>query len=292
MILLALLLFGVATLIYWPKKQNWGRGQLPPKTPIQVASITPMPTASPTPTPMATASAIVKRLGFAEMNKAYGPCVNLPVIMYHHVEDMKKAIKEGHGSLTVDTTYFRKHLEYLKSHGYTFVTTSELEAFFDGKGQLPSKPVMLSFDDGYVDNYTDAFPVMKELGAKGVLFLPTGLTNNPGYLTWDNIAEMNSSGVFTFGNHTWSHMNVGGKKEIVQKEITTADKQLSERGLNLQKVFAYPYGLENGFAVGILKNMGYGLAFTTQHGSIECAKQRLSLPRIRVGNTSLLAYGF
>ena len=128
-------------------------------------------------------------------------------------------------------------------------------------------------------------------GAKGVIFTPTGLLNNPGYLNWEKIQEMAGSGLITFGNHTWSHRNVGGAASIVETEITTADTQLTDHGLNNPKIFAYPYGLESNNATKDLTKLGYKLAFTTVSGRVQCAKKKFDLTRIRVGNTSLSSYG-
>lgn len=239
------------------------------------------PTATPTPKP----------LSMAEMNKLYGPCVSVPILMFHHVEDMTKAKEDGHASLTVGLDYFKKDLEYLSSKGYTTIFPADLISFFDNGVTLPAKPVMLTFDDGYDDNGAEMYQMMKEANMKGVIFIPTGLMDNPGYLSWEKVKEMNNSGNFYFGNHTWSHRNVGGSLSVVEYEAKTADTQLADRGLNLTKVFAYPYGIENGQAVKLLKDMGYKLAFTTVYGRTQCEKKRFDLPRIRIGNAPLSSYG-
>jgi peptidoglycan/xylan/chitin deacetylase (PgdA/CDA1 family) len=250
---------------------------------------TPMATVTPTASPSATPTP--KPLTFAEMNKLYGPCVSMPVLMFHHVEDLTLAKEEGHASLTVGIDYFKKDLEYLAAKGYTTILPVDLINFFDNGTKLPAKAVMLTFDDGYADNGTEMYQAMLAAGAKGTIFTPTGLMNNPGYLSWEKIREMAGSGLIYFGNHTWSHRNVGGSLTVVENELKTADTQLTEKGLNDSKVFAYPYGVENGQAVKILKNYGYKLAFTTVHGRTMCEKKRFDLPRIRVGNAPLSSYG-
>ena len=250
---------------------------------IPMASISATPTASPSPT--------VKVLSFAEMNALYGPCVRMPILMYHHVDKLETAKTGGYGSLTVAPEMFKNQMEYLKAKGYSFVAPAELINFFNGTGVLPTKPVMITFDDGYMDNYSVAYPILRDIGGKAVVYLATGLMENPNYMSWSNIAEMNNSGVIIFGNHTWSHRNVGGNREAVKNEILTADTQLKERGLNQTKTFAYPYGIENGFVEKFLAEQGYGMALTTVPGSVQCSKKRYVLPRTRIGNTSLANYG-
>jgi peptidoglycan/xylan/chitin deacetylase (PgdA/CDA1 family) len=254
-----------------------------------VQTTTPSPTVTPTPT--VTPSPTPKPLTFAEMNKLFGPCVSMPILMYHHVEDLETAKKAGHASLTVSIEYFMKHMEYLTSKGYTTVTPADLINFFDNGVALPAKPVMLTFDDGYADNGEEMYQLMLAAKTKGTVFIPTGLMNNPGYLSWEKVREMAGSGLFSFGNHTWSHRNVGGDLKVVEYEVTTADTQLTEQGLNNPKTFVYPYGIETGKAVQLLKDKGYKLAFTTVYGRTQCEKKRFDLPRIRVGNAPLSSYG-
>jgi peptidoglycan/xylan/chitin deacetylase (PgdA/CDA1 family) len=253
------------------------------------SKIQPTPEVTPTASPSATPTP--KPLTFAEMNQLYGPCVSMPVLMYHHIEDLTVAKEEGHASLTVGIEYFKKHLEYLASKGYTTISPDDLINFFDNGVKLPAKPVMLTFDDGYADNGTEMYQAILEAKVKGTIFIPTGLMNNPGYLSWEKISEMNGSGLIYFGNHTWSHRNVGGSVTVIEYEAKTADVQLAEKGLNNAKIFAYPYGIESGRAVKILKDMGYKLAFTTVYGRTQCEKKRFDLPRVRVGNAPLSSYG-
>ena len=181
-------------------------------------------------------------------------------------------------------------MQYLKDKGYGTASMSDLINFFDSGTPVTSKSVLLTFDDGYEDFYTDAFPVLQSLGFKATMFVPTGLINNPDYLTWDQIMSMNGS--ILFANHTWSHKNVGGSASVMQYEISTADTQLAEHGLNSPKVFAYPYGLDSGGSEKFLVSLGYKAAFTTVPGNILCKGKRFELPRIRIGSTSLSSYGF
>jgi len=245
--------------------------------------ISPSITLTPSPTPRART--------LAEMDKLFGPCVNLPTLMYHHVEPEAVAIKNKRVGLNVPPEMFKKQMEYLISNNYSIITPKDLIDFFDSGKVLPAKPVMITFDDGYVDIGDVAFPIMREMKIKATIYIPTGLMENFSYLTWAKIEEMKSSGLITFGNHTWSHKNVGADREVVKYEISTADGQLSEKGLGDPKTFVYPYGLENNSTEKLLDEMGYQLAFTTVPGRVMCEKRRLSLPRIRIGNASLSVFG-
>lgn len=258
-------------------------------TPVTLPSFSPqgspLPKGSPLPSPTP------RPLTFAEMQQLYGPCVHLPVLMYHHVEEKEKALSGGFKALNVEPSIFRSQLEYLKSKGYKTLSPSDLVAFFDSGQGISQKSVILTFDDGYSDFASQAFPILSEYGDKATLFLPTGLVGNPMYLTWDSVNWVAASGLVYVANHTWSHKNVAKSPEVAQKEISLAQTQLTEKGLNPLKVFAYPYGVESSFAKNYLQSQDFSLAFTTKPGSTLCKKQRFSLPRVRIGNTSLSSYG-
>ena len=269
---------------------SWIYGVL--KTPINIpltikkpvmASITPtppVPTVSPMPEPTQTP----KPLSFQEMNNIYGPCAKVFVLMYHHIQTEKEAAKKKETSLTTYVDYFEKQLQSLKEKNYSVISPKELIDFFDGKNTIPAKAAILTFDDGYSDFYTFAFPLLKQYGFKGTVFVPTGLVDNTRYLTWIQIEEMKSSGLIYFANHTWSHKAVIKNTDDSLKEIQTADIQLKDRGLNQDLVFAYPYGSHDVTSENILRQLNYKLAFTTSYGVYQCTKSSLSLPRVRAGN--------
>jgi peptidoglycan/xylan/chitin deacetylase (PgdA/CDA1 family) len=178
----------------------------------------------------------------------------------------------------------------LESHHFQPITPGQLTNFFNLGISLPLKPVLLTFDDGYADFYQYVFPLLKKYGYHAILFLPTGLTNNPGYITWNQAQEMSNSGLVDIANHTWSHHNLKSDATTDLREISIADTQLSQKGLDNPKVFAYPYGIVGKFAEKDLQNLGYSLAFTTSPGTVQCQKNRLHLSRIRIGNSSLNNY--
>jgi peptidoglycan/xylan/chitin deacetylase (PgdA/CDA1 family) len=269
-----------------------------PALPSPEATLTLLPsptaTSTPLPTPTATPALTPATPTLAEKNRRYGPCAEVPVLMYHHVQSYEQALAEGNEAFTITTTRFRQQMTYLVSQGYTTIRMQDLNAFFDEGQALPSKPVLLTFDDAYDDFASDVLPILEELGMQATAFVPVGLVGQPGQLTWEQIDQIAAGAGRTeilFANHTWSHTNVGYGPEAARWEISTADAELAGRGLNQPRTFCYPYGLVSGYAREILADMGYGLAFTTEPGSILCRGQRLALPRIRVGAGPLEAYG-
>ena len=255
-----------------------------------VLTVSPVPTLVPTPTPTLTPTPTPKPLTFAEMNSLYGPCVQLPTFMYHHIQTKDSAVANKQTSLTVNTDIFKSQMQYLKDKNYNTLTMNDLVNFFDQGVAIPKHSVLLTFDDGYRDFNTDAFPILQSLGFHATMFTSTGLINNPGYLSWDEVNGMN--GMILFANHTWSHKNVVTQTSIMQNEISLADTQLFEHGLNSPKVFAYPYGPDSISAENYLSSLGYKAAFITKPGGVLCKKKRFDLPRIRIGNLPLSSYGF
>lgn len=244
-------------------------------------TVTITPTLAITPTP--------KPVTIEDLNKKYGPCAKIEVLMYHHIQDEATAKATNETGLSVTPDFFRKQLQYLKDKGYIVIGMSDLNNFFNNGTSLPKKAAIITLDDAYEDNYTNAYPILKEFGFKATIFVPTGHVMGAGYLTWDQIAQM--SDLVDFGNHTWSHHASAGTATVLEWEIGTADKDLVSHGLDNNKVFAYPYGNPSKLDEQILTKYGYNLAFTTTHGSTMCKGQKYVLPRIRIGNAPLSSYG-
>lgn len=177
----------------------------------------------------------------------------IPALMYHKVGDPPKGSRLA--KLWVTTAEFRRQMEYLKSHGYTSMTFTQLRDVEQGKRPLAAKPVLVTFDDGYENNYTNAYPILKELGMKGNIFLvyeTIGAHNrwhDPktepwiDMLTWDQVKEMQDSGVIELGSHTMRHRHLPSiSLEDARWEIFESKRRLEDT-LGREVVgFAYPYG--------------------------------------------------
>ncbi len=227
--------------------------------------------------------------------KPYPPsgyhCIKLPILMYHHVEPLSQAKQEGHAPLTVDSSIFASQMQYLADRGYAPIQLKDLASFFDAGKALPAKAIILTFDDGYVDFHDFAVPVLASHNFVSDLFVPTGLVENPGYLSWSQIKEDSGRGV-SVDHHTWSHANVAQvNDEFFHRELDIATQQLNDHGYGPVKIFAYPYGTHNGRDISELAKRGFSIAVTTEAGQIQCKEDRLALHRTRVGNAPLKSYG-
>jgi len=211
--------------------------------------------------------------------------------MYHHIEEESVAKENGYASLTVTPKIFDQQLTYLDSQHYTTIDMQQLINFFDQNIPLPSKSVLLTFDDAYKDFAKNTAPILNNHRDKATIFVPTGLMGVTNYLSWEDLKTLGNNSNYLFANHTWSHHSSISDTKTLLFEITTADTQLKDHALGQVAIFAYPYGTPSTNAETILEQLSYKLAFTTTHGTYLCKKQRLTLPRIRIGNAQLNNYG-
>jgi peptidoglycan/xylan/chitin deacetylase (PgdA/CDA1 family) len=225
----------------------------------------------------------------------------VPIFMYHHVSNQPTTNAFDY-NLTVTTTDFNAQLTWLQQQGYQTITLTELfDALYYGKA-LPAHPMVLTFDDGYEDMYTDALPTLLAHHYRGVFFIITGMIGGR-YLTWNQIRVLERYGM-QIGSHTIHHINVGQPPAwtTTQKELVVSKATLqSQLGQPIQ-FFCYPTGepfhhdsvYEQQIVLADLLADGYIGALLdpfTSDSAIQDAQIPYQLPRIRVsGGESLQAY--
>ena len=214
-------------------------------------------------------------IGFAMMRSAPG----VPVLNYHQIEE-----KDGN-PLTLWPDQFEAQMAYLSSEGYTTITIDEMMDAFENGTPLPEKPVIITFDDGYADNYEYAYPILKKYGFKATIFLIYDFTNTyPNYLTWDQIAEMKESGLIRFESHTMTHANLAEltSTDELRHEIADSHELLSEKlGYDMHYI-AYPGGRVNEEIEEITRATGYRGAFTVHYGLSTPTEGRYQMDRIPI----------
>lgn len=220
-------------------------------------------------------------------------CLDLPVVMYHHIQPLQIAELLGHAPLTVDATIFDEQVKYLKEQGYTAVSTEDLVSALYNRQSLPHKSIMLTIDDGYDDNYTYAFMTAKKYQMIVNFMIPTGLIEKPGYMTWDHLREMAQNPYARLYNHTTSHAALGAlSKEGIMQEVGGANTDFEQKLGIKNTIITYPYGSYNDLAMETLKEMGMRAAITTEPGNRHCLSNIMRLPRVRVANAPMASYGF
>jgi peptidoglycan/xylan/chitin deacetylase (PgdA/CDA1 family) len=185
----------------------------------------------------------------------------VPVLCYHQIRDWKTTDSKISRTYIVPPAAFAAQMRMLRDSGYHTITPDQLYGYLISGNRLPEKPIMLSFDDTDLDQYTVAFPEMKKYGFKGVFFIMTVSLGRPHYMSREQVRELSDAGN-TIGSHTWDHHNV--KKYEANDWIVQLDKptrQLEQITGKTVRYFAYPFGLWNTAAFPELKKRGFAAAF-------------------------------
>ena len=184
----------------------------------------------------------------------------VPVLMYHHVQESEGA------SPNVRPQTFERQMEFLKTHHYQVVPLADLVRALRA-GKTPSlNTVAVTFDDGNLDNFTNAFPILKKMGFPATVFMITGNINQEGWLGEEDLRVLDSSGV-TIGSHTANHAYLPdlGLEEAAA-EIRESKKRLEEILGHPVTLLSYPAGGFNEAVRALAQREGYEGAVTTNHG--------------------------
>ena len=221
------------------------------------ATDTPVPTDTPTPTdtPIPTETPAL------EWNPAGH--VTAPILLYHHVSD------EGYGNryyVTIDD--FRAQMEALRDWGYATITPSDLVDVLINGGEIPNRPVIISFDDGNIDVYKNAFPIMHEMGFVGAFYIVANRLQSNGYVNPDQLQELIDGG-WEIGSHSMSHVDLTLDYSVVRFEMLQSRLTLQEASGESIDTYAYAYGKTDGFITGKVNDYGYraamGLGSSWEH---------------------------
>ncbi len=247
----------------------------PTDTPTETATLTntPAPTSTPTRAPTIPPTAIP------------GRSARIPILMYHHVGILPPDADALRTDLTVPPDVFSAEMKWLSEQGYHTVHLTDVINNLENHAPLPSKPIVVTFDDGYDDNYLNAYPILKSYNLNGSFFVITARADaaNWGYMTWAQIEEMAANGM-EIGSHSVDHRYDLGRmpKSIQYAEIFPAHDDLAQHLPNMPLVFAYPSGSYNATTIDLLNQLGYVAAVTTRQGTLQYGGDPLELKRIRI----------
>lgn len=203
--------------------------------------------------------------------------LGVPILMYHKIGD------ELNNDAVISKERFNEHMAYLDQQGYHPISLDELYGYVSQKKLLPSKPVVLTFDDGYRDTYEIAFPILKKYGFKSVLFISAAGSGDR--LSWQELQEMKASGM-EVSSHSYNHRDLDGLSAQIQTEEINKSKEIFDQMLNQDtRYFCYPNGSYNQTTLNLLQEKGIVLAVTTQPGWAKPGDNPLTLRRIWMGNS-------
>lgn len=216
--------------------------------------------------------------------------IRVPILMYHYISPLPEDADPIRTDLTIDPSLFRAHVQYLSEAGYTTISLAELDTALLTGAPLPPKPIILTFDDGYIDHYTEVFPILKEHNFTGTFFIITARAdaNSADYLNWSQISEMAEAGM-TMASHTKNHPDLRDRdRDFLVYEMLGSLESLAAHTDEPTLMFSYPAGQYDDLTLQIARELNIARAVTTQPGMLHTTDNRLELPRVRVhGNTSV-----
>ncbi len=207
--------------------------------------------------------------------------LRVPILMYHYIAGNPNPSDRQRDILSISPEKFEAQMQYLSQNGYTPITLDTLYGIFNGQATVAGKPVVLTFDDGYIDFYTNAFPILRRFNFHAVSFIPTGLIGGGYYMNWNQIKEIAATGLVTFEGHTVSHRNLpSASYAVVFKELQDSKNILQANTGYPVNFVAYPNGTSNKTVQAAAQKAGYVGGLGTWSG--KAGAQSLNLPRIRI----------
>lgn len=204
--------------------------------------------------------------------------IGVPVLYYHSIDPSEA------NELILSPEKLKKQLKYILDEGYIPLSMSELYAHLSNNKEIPKKSIVITFDDGYMDNYTYAFPILKELGINATFFIITNGIDDGYYMPKDQLIELDKAGMDIMA-HTESHPYLSKYPYEIQLGELTRSKEKLENILGKPVDFlAYPYGDYNDDTLKATKEAGYKMAFTINRGLASSDTSLLELKRIYVSS--------
>jgi len=266
-----------------------GTGHLSPSA-VKSADIVATSSSNILPEPSPLVSSVPSPKPQTETPVNYGKSIRVPILTYHYIGKNPDPADFARDSLSIDPELFDEQMGYLSRQGYNPIDLDTLLAGLSGSVILPPKPVVITFDDGYVDLYVNAFPILQKYRLKAVAFIPTGLVGTSYYASWDQLAEMSASGLISLQAHSIRHVNlVALSPEILAKELTESKKTLEEKFGKPVNFMAYPYGSSNAAVWAAVKKAGYLGALGTWSSPIISEGVIFDMPRVRIPGGATLS---
>lgn len=231
-------------------------------TPSATATATQTPTVTATPTPTLTPTITpTPTLAFVTVEK--GP-VTVPILLYHHIT----ADLDG-SRYNVDPAIFDEQMQWLADNHYSTITVSQVAELILNGGQMPPRPVVITFDDGNIDIYQNAFPILQKYGFIATFYIVDRYINGKDMITTDEVKVLIENG-WEIGSHSKYHTNLLNADADLETEVRMSKLDMEERlGVPINS-FAYPFGSADANVIGKVIRSGYtsavGLGQSITHG--------------------------
>ena len=212
----------------------------------------------------------------------------VPVLMYHYLSIPPADANVYRRDLSVSPDLFARHLDAIQAAGYTTISLYQLLAYLWQGAPLPDKAVVITFDDGYRDNYENAFPLLRERGMIATIFVLTDFIDEerPEYLTWEMAREMLAAGL-SIESHGRNHVSLKNQNRdyLVWQALGSLETIEFELGVRPRFV-SYPAGEFDDETISVVSSANYWAGFTTIQGVTHSTDDFFRLHRVRVRNTT------
>jgi peptidoglycan/xylan/chitin deacetylase (PgdA/CDA1 family) len=255
-----------------------------PPTVTPIPTVTMEPTVTETPAPLEP-TAVLTPIPFGPpAPDGVARRADAPILMYHYISESPSAKDRIRYGLSVPPEIFEAQLKLLQDNGYTTITLRDLYNHLAIGTPLPDNPIILTFDDGYVDNYTNAFPILQKYGMIGTFFVLTGPADegDPTYLTWDMIQEMSNSGM-DIQLHSRAHLDMRNRAyDWLVFQIVGGRQSIEGHTGKPVNFIAYPSGKYDANLQRFLRDANFWAAVTTAAGRQHTLQDALVWDRVRI----------
>ena len=223
--------------------------------------------------------------------------VKIPVLMYHSISDLDDSTRHPYYRTVTSPAVFDQHLKWLHDRGYKTINLSEAVALLGGSTAVVERPVVITFDDGFKNFYSEAFPTLGRYGFSGIVFLPTAFIDDSpqkfrgtACMTWSQVRELKKAGI-EFGSHTVTHPQLRNlETEEIRRELRDSKAKIEDELSGSITSFAYPYAFpetDGAFRQrlkGILQESGYENGVSTIIGTVGPTADSFFMKRLPINS--------
>jgi peptidoglycan/xylan/chitin deacetylase (PgdA/CDA1 family) len=223
--------------------------------------------------------------------------VMMPILMYHSISDDPEEWVHPYYRISTPLSVFAEHMRYLHENHYTVIGLKNIYDILNIQNNLPNKNVVITFDDGYRDFYTNAYPILQKHNFTATVFLPTSFIGNEDtklrgkeHLNWDEVKVLSKAGI-TFGSHSVTHPQLSALKiEDVDCEIKLSKEIIEDKLGERIDTFSYPFKFpeENWkfkkILIDLLQKYGYICGVSTRIGTTSNKDNRYFMKRIPINS--------
>jgi peptidoglycan/xylan/chitin deacetylase (PgdA/CDA1 family) len=201
-----------------------------------------------------------------------------PILLYHHIASDREITPQG----------FENQLRFLLDQGYRSLSMNNLVQNIRGEKTIAAPGFVLTFDDGYQDNYTHAFSILQKLSVQALVYLVTERIGAEGFLSWEQIQAMSASGLVTFGSHTHTHRHFVRREtyQNLEEELMRSKELIETQTKKSCEHFAWPWGDYETEWLALVQKIGYHSAATTLSGANVPGSNPYQLKRVNIRRQS------